>query len=486
MISINLSNFGLFRGVHKITLDKINLFQSKNFDTLNISSNGGGKSSLAKSAITFVLYGDVPSKSLKDLVSFGEKEMFVEFIDNNIRIKREFPSKLSIYENDKEIEFNTMGLKEKWINEKYGDYVSFKTYRLIDLKGINLLDSLNDSRGITTLQKTLMVSMDEIFNQKRTSLLAKKNNCELYNKDKRLYKFSLSQKRVDVLKKGLSNLQEEEKELRNNSQQNVVNGLKSEIQARERNIYFKTKDLGELNKGYCPILKSRCSTIIEKAKQVNINVQEDVFKFNTEIKEFKSQLADEEDLLSYNKNLLDLNLNKQRKVKEFQMKLLEAFKFSSYSYTLKDVNNYTEAIKILDQFSAYYIAEWLSQLELIINDILTPVNIKIHFTGDKSFMKVWDGEQELTYNLLSSGQQSFFGAVFKIAILLQKGETTGLIIADEGIAFDFVNLKKFIEVCKGLNFTINIIYQNIQYILSELENVNLVKIIREKGVSTIE
>jgi exonuclease SbcC len=75
--NLKLKHFQLFKDT-EIILDKLNVITGENKDSEDSSSNGSGKSTIGKSAITFCLYGDVAGINLKDLVSFGQKEASVE------------------------------------------------------------------------------------------------------------------------------------------------------------------------------------------------------------------------------------------------------------------------------------------------------------------------------------------------------------------------------------------------------------------------
>jgi hypothetical protein len=480
---IKLHNFQLFKDTEFI-LDKINLITGINLDDIEQSSNGSGKSSLAKNAITFALYGEVPGINLKDLIHIGQNECSVELecsLNNEqFRIVRKIPSSLQIFRDNKEIQANTQTIKQNIINEHFGNYDLFKKFRMIDTKGINLLDL-----GTISLRSELMKFMDDLFNTIRKSLLAKKLERETYNVDKRLYKFNLSEKRLQLLSDGITKLSEtlNQSKIESNEQYQIIGKIKSEIQSREKLIYYKNKDIEKLHGGICPILGNKCPSLIGQFERVDIIKSKEIEQLNQEIGQFKSQLETEEDAYSYFTNNYSFLENKKRLTQEYLMKLKEAFKFKEYKYTTKDVEIYTEAIKILDNFAGYYINEWLNQLSVIINDLLKNVDLSVTITEDKDFMKIKNGDSELKYEMLSSGQKCFLSAIFKIAILLHKGEGAGIILADEGLGnMDAINFKKFIEICKNLPYQFLIIYQN----LPEIEGINKINTIRENGVSIIK
>jgi wobble nucleotide-excising tRNase len=164
------------------------------------------------------------------------------------------------------------------------------------------------------------------------------------------------------------------------------------------------------------------------------------------------------------------------------MKFKEAWKFSDYKYNLSDVQLYTDSIKTLDSFSGFYISEWLTSLTFIINDLLKNINQSIELTDNKEFIKMKDNGQELYYSDLSSGQRTFLSAVFKLSILLQKGESNRIIIADDGFgALDEINFKNFVEVCKNIPMQFFLVFQDIPII----EGVNYTNIERKNNESRI-
>jgi DNA repair exonuclease SbcCD ATPase subunit len=480
--SIHLKHFQLFKDA-EINLDKINVIMGTNLDSQDSSSNGAGKSTIGKSAITYVLYNDVSGINLKDLISFGAKQCSVELHcsvnDEHYIIRRSIPSDLYISVNGKEVQLNTNTLKQKWIDDRFGNYEFFKKFRMVDNKGINILEL-----GIVSLRKELMQFVDDLFSDIRKSLLAKKLERETYNVDKRLYKFALSEKRLDVLKNGLKKLCEDLNlaNLDCMEQYKIINDIKIEIQTREKQIISKQRDIKDIKAAsICPVLKITCAQLGRSiTPEIEKKMYAEIEQLSPEIEQFKENLTTEEDLQKSYREIYDSIQIHIQKVKNLIMKLEEAFKFKEYKFTLKDVTLYTEAIKTLDSFAGYYIETWLKQLELIINDLLATVNLSVSFSAEKDFIRIKDGENELKFEQLSSGQKTFLSSVFKLSILIHRGETSGIILCDEGLGnLDQINLKKFIEVCKQTNFQFVLIYQNIP----ELEDVKKIEVIREKGVS---
>jgi chromosome segregation ATPase len=690
LTKLTLKNFGLFRDIELIP-QSINLIRGINYDNPKDSSNGCGKSTLFKLAILFLLFGETCGKKLERTISFGHKNAEVEgeiiHGNNTIKIIRKIPTKLQVFVNGIDKEFNSPTIAQNYLNEIFGDYTFFKKYCLVDTKSINLLDSLDDSRSIVSFKKELMAFIDTEFAPHRESLLAKKNERELYSVDKRLYKFHLSKKRLEILESGLKRIQEELNNVNKDreTQQESINKLNGEIKSTESKIEFfyeqendvnnsmdknnnliveyqnkiqtlknqptksmttpidydsqltyaekeaesleqelkeleKKEDLtkkdiekinfqihstendltkynndkGKLNKEITGLDNvkigtkcDRCGSLVsveyrdsyrkdktneienitkkeiilknslnelknsldaknnelksiinwktladdniavikkdvkelndkkfsqaEEIKKIefensqvtaNINkYQELIETYNKQLNEYnckiseaaqgiidsKNKIEETKIKLDEEKNCIDyyndLYLGIQKKetiTKDCIMKLKEAFKFSDYKYTKEDIQLYSDSIKTLDLFSGYYIQEWMNNLSFIINDLLKDVNLSIKLTEEKEFLKIKDGDKELTYADLSDGQRIFFSGVFKLAILLQKGESDRIIIMDDGLgAIDFVNFKNLINICKNLPMQIFGVYQN----CPEIEEINYINIERKNGES---
>jgi len=487
-----LKDFQLFQSA-EINPAQINLIRGINHDNSKDSSNGSGKSTLLKTAILFALYGEGCGKKLNKLIHFGTKEAEVELAlshnNKNYIISRKIPSALKIIEDGKELQFNTPTIAQNHLNQLFGDYQFFRKYCLIDDKGINLLDSLEDTRSIISFKKELMQFIDTEFAPIRESLLKKKNDREIYNVDKRLYHFYLSTKRWTILENGLKRLQEEESTILKDKreQESIINNLVGEIKGKEKEVYYKQNEIKKAKEGICPILRTKCEKISkslnEKDNQINSEMYQEIEQLNHQIEQSKSKTKEEENYLKYYNDLYAEGQNHIKSIQQCLMKLKEAQKFSEYKYNKSDVQLYADSIKTLDSFSGYFIQEWLTNLTLIINDLLKPVNLSIELTDEKEFIKIKDGKEELTYDLLSSGQICFLSAIFKLGILLQKGESDRIIIADDGMgSMDEINFRNFIEVCRNLPMQFFIIYQD----CPQLEEINYINVERKDGKSEIK
>ena len=184
-------------------------------------------------------------------------------------------TELKIYENNKELQFNTNSLGQQFLNNLFDtDSNKFRMYNCIDNhKGIDLL-----GLGIITLRKSLMDFVNQQFIIIRQSLLGKKLERETFNINKRLYTFHLSTKRQTLLETGLLKLQEELTSVKKDyeDQYRVVGNYKSEISSREKIIYYKNQEMKKVEEGICPILKTKCEKIAPKNKPNTLGMTKEI------------------------------------------------------------------------------------------------------------------------------------------------------------------------------------------------------------------
>jgi DNA repair exonuclease SbcCD ATPase subunit len=327
--------------------------------------------------------------------------------------------------------------------------------------------------------------IEGIFTEIRTKLLAQKVDKERYSIDKKLYKHYLSDKRLNTLNISLDEIKksyekfEQDKEI----QQGVINQIKSEISSREKVIYYKEQELKKAEEGICPILKQSCNRIGKKMTDLDKNNSlAETSKLKEEINTYRKQLESEQESIEYYNDTLSVLRKKESNTREKLMRLKGAFQFKDYKYTKADIVIYDEAIKVLDSFAGEYIKEWLSSLSIIINNLLKPINISVEFTADKDFLKVYDNEQILKYDQLSTGQKCFLSVIFKLAILMQQNKT-GLVIMDDGLNnLDSINLINLMNICQTLPFQIIAVYQS----KIEMQGIKQFIVIREKGISHVQ
>jgi hypothetical protein len=339
-------------------------------------------------------------------------------------------STLKIFVDNQEIQFNTNTIGQTYLEEIIGTLDFFRSYRCVDNRnGLNLLDM-----GIVTLRKSMMSFIENLFTDIRTRLLAQKVERERYSIDKKLYKHFLSEKRLIILNVALDIIKKEylKFEQDKDTQQGIINKIKSEISSREKIIYYKQQEMKKVDEGICPVLKTKCERIAPKNKPNTMGLNTDIGDLQKEIYNYKKQLESEQESIEYYNDTLSVLRNKENKAREKLLKLKGAFQFKDYKYTKYDILIYDEAIKVLDTFAGEYIKEWLGSLSIILNNLLNKLNIRVEFTADKDFIKVYDNEQILKYDQLSTGQRCFLNVIFKLAILLQQNKT-GVILLDDGL-----------------------------------------------------
>jgi hypothetical protein len=287
------------------------------------------------------------------------------------------------------------------------------------------------------------------------------------------------------LETGLLKLQEELTSAKKDyeDQYRMVGNYKSEISSREKIIYYKNQELKKVDEGICPILKTKCEKIAPKNKPNTLGMTKEIDIIKGEITEITNLLKIEESCMQNCNDLYESIQKRVQRTKEYLMKLKEAQKFAAYKYTKEDVQLYADSVKILDSFSSYYIMEWLSNLEIIINDLLKGLSLSVEFSAEKDFIKIINNGEELNYSQLSSGQKKFLGTIFKIGILLQEGINEGILLFDEGLGdIDLINFYKLIDILKGLNFQCVIIYQNVD---KSIQDVNFINVRRKDGESKV-
>jgi DNA repair exonuclease SbcCD ATPase subunit len=482
--NVSINNLQLIKSVDS-SFDKINIVTGINKDNPQDSGNGSGKSTLVLRAILFCFYGYCEEGlTLKDLIRFGEKECSVEVEcsvnDEHFRIIRKIPSELQVFLNDKEVIANTASIKQQFINEQLGDINFFRQYRCVDTKnGINVLDL-----GIVSLRKTMMSFIENIFTDIRTRLLSQKAERERYSGDKKLYKHYLSDKRKTVLEIALTSAKNEINQLEVQKKEiyNTLSTINGDIQYRNRTITQKENDIEKYKLGKCPILSTNCTLLGDRCAEVKRNVDNEVDKLRQEINDLTASTAADKEYMNNLEEQIIVLENKIEKINYYLLRLKSAMQFKDYKYTKADIVIFDEAIKVMDTFSGIYIKEWLSSLSVIINNLLRAINISVEFTADKDFLKVYDNEQLLKYDQLSTGQRCFLGVIFKLAILLQQNKS-GLIVLDDGLNnIDSVNFKRLIDILKTLPFQTVAVYQN--YDLS-IEDVKHFIVTREKGESSV-
>jgi wobble nucleotide-excising tRNase len=169
------------------------------------------------------------------------------------------------------------------------------------------------------------------------------------------------------------------------------------------------------------------------------------------------------EILQSNREVLDTIEPQFLWLHELKMKLQSRIQLKDYKYTDKDVLVAKTAIDELDHLSTYYLTESVKILEPIINDVLIKIGFKVNFVindKDKFTISLQREGVEYKYKDLSCGEKTLLQIAFKLALLLEKGES-GIVITDEGLgSLDVNNLLHVIGLFESLPFQLFLILHN--------------------------
>ena len=448
LIELTLCNFKNFKGLHNINLFELNLFQG---------DNGDGKSTLILDSVLFALYGYAKGK-IAQLVCKGEKSasvrLYLEHNNKTYSITREIPSKLTVLEDAVPIH-GSIKVKEEFLESLFHDITWFRKFRLFDVAaGINILEESS-----LTLRKTLLSFNEEKLNTIREKLLALKREREIYNKKNiNMFPHAPSEARVGILEKGLNKIKA------------LLEPLQADSYAKSLEMYELNKQVGATNQTItmlsnkinstknlveCPTchqeVKNEYKESVEKevTELINTNMGEVVRIENEWVKKQQEVANIREEEEQYSRQIFRVKSRLERMKLRLQAK--------QYVWTDKDVELIKKSISELDNFYSFYLTETIKSLEPVINHILKKVGFILKFQLNKKGQfdfSVLINNNEFDYKELSTGQKLMVSMAFKMALLLEKGES-GLIISDEGMSsLSETNLRLMFELILGFPFQI--------------------------------
>lgn len=456
---IQFNNYLIFEGDQNFTFGEINFIKGP---------NGVGKSTLTLYSILFCLYGysqkkllDLPTKSI-DTSNLTSVTLYLVQNDAPYIITRSVPTNLKIVKNGVEVEKANNQLKQQYINEVFGDLQYFRKFRTIDKdEGINVIDE-----GNVSLKKTLFSIYEDLFNKVKDNLLETKRDRELFNKDRlhvdthypSLKRLALLENRIKLIDLEINKISHV---IANSSTYKSKLDKRHGIALGNQFSYERTLKLLEEN-SVCPycfksLSKEELEQKIQETNTNLININKDI-EVNIEIIE---SLDKQNDLDSaYFSSLYE----QKEKINSLIFKLSNRIKQKEFKYSEKDVLITKKALVELDTFTSYFIIKSIQTLEPIINTILEHIRFEIKFiVNDKNNIDYTLSKDGIKYTKedLSSGQKLILQIAFKLALLMQRGES-GLVIADEGMSsLDSSNLLHIIDLIKGLPFQLLIVLHNV-------------------------
>ena len=226
----------------------------------------------------------------------------------------------------------------------------------------------------------------------------------------------------------------------------------------------------------CP----ECGHILRDNKDTLANIDKQIVDLDNQISSTNVEIEDQKEVTDYVKGVTDKINNKKSRLLVLKEKLENRIKLKDYKYTNKDVLLVKQAVEELDKFYAYYLTEWVKNLEPIINSVIEKIGFEASFSLDKKGdfdIKLSKAGAIYKYKDLSAGQKLIMSIAFKLAILLERNEE-GIIVADEGFSsLDAENLNHIFNLFQGLPFQLLCILHRFD---EKLDNVKVIDL--NKGV----
>ena len=447
-----LKNIRSFENI-SLTFQKSNFITGWNKDTQD--GNGVGKSTIILGVLLLLGGAGFANINLKKLIRSGCKEAMVKGVietdqGNLLEIERTLKmtgtGKLSVTVNKENPELKTSRDYQNLIWEHLGNPDNFKKLRILDKAiGVNILDFSSGQ-----LRKTLMQMCQDKFEIIRNKLLEKKREFEKYNRSSVLSSHAPSENRLQILEMALAEIDQEQ-----------LAGLRKKIssfqQDRSKLLSAKGKynySVDACNKSIIRLKNlSKCPQCLQMVpdshkapicESLNIEMQ----KAQTQLTEILKELKIYDDIIQCEDKKQTIILRSKDKINKLKYKLETRIQQKDYKYTNQDIELAKNALAEIDNFANYYIIEWISIIEPIVNAYIAQLSMKLHFDVDEKSninIQITRGNETLEYEQLSNGEQLFVSFIFKIALLLEHNET-GLMIADE--AFDCLSVENLNRITK--------------------------------------
>jgi len=496
--------------------------------------NGIGKSAIIE-AIKYVLYGTVRTKSIDEVISFGETiaEIGITFefkgdiyVVTRIR-KKNSSTKVTIYKNNKDLEIITIKDCNKFIEKLLGlNYEQFMHSFLFGQNEFDNLQSFTTTKLIEFLKTMLNLERFDNYKERAQTYLNKVTdeiNQLLGMKEvvSKLSSVNHSKKELqDNLNKIRTKCSNQEKLYTETKKK--VDGLFSKLKPIERELASATyrKNQLESNMTYigkenkCPMCKQLLINNVELKREQQKELKEVIQKVGglfLEVENCKSEYEQENKIKEDLTQLLNGLSTKLGETNQ-QLKVLiecEGLDVEQIEIKYKELSEkkvmLEEAVKIFSNkgLPLYYLTKSIPKLENVINNTLSQLSefrIKIKTQGlQKSTLrltnmceiKIFRGINEYSLQQLSGGQERLVNFAFRIGIakiFSEKSKFDTLFLDEIFGALGEVNRENLVAQIKTLkkNFKKILIISHLDEIKDYFKDeANNIFIEFDKGVSRI-
>jgi len=486
--TLQLKNIRSFKEA-ELTFVKSNFITGWNKDTQD--KNGLGKSTIVLSLLLLLGGAKLVDINLKKFIRDGEKSASIKGVievgndiievERILKVKGSGTLKFSI--NGEDPKLASSKIYQEKLLELIGSAENFKKFRIIDTSsGINILDFTSGQ-----LRKTLMNMCQKKFDGLRKKLLDKKTQYEKYNKKLVISKHAPSNKRLEILESAIKTLDTTKlKEVMVKIQefQMEKNKLLTEKGKLTQDKYIKEQQFNKFK------AMAQCPTCLQKVTEeykapIFKDLSEKIKSLTEKTNSILTDLKMYDEIVSQEEKKRSKVYEEKQKINTLKSKLQTRLAQKEYIYSDKDVEIVKEALDVIDSFGNYYVMEWVKIIEPIVNSYIGQLNMQMTFTPDEKDnieIIINRNDKTYTYDMLSQGEKIFISTIFKVALLMEKGES-GLMIADE--AFSCLSKENLDRILLSISeLPVQLIF--VTHILEETDLAKRIFIIKENGISILK